>query len=143
MFKLSTFRAYGHVWKSPFILIALLILGGCAISHKSVGPEGEEVFIVDCSVSWSDIGYCLEEGTRRCGAAGYEIIAGDMNNPEDNVKWDYGLFDFPGVSRVMTVRCKNAKKASDTAASDAYGEGYVSKRLDTYNDEDGMLGEPR
>lgn len=97
-------------------------LGGCATSWRSELPntlvgqkDKRPIYTVDCSVAWSDIGYCLEEGGRICGKAGYEIIDGDPNNLPDYDTWDFGLSDVPGLTRRMVIRCKRPLTAEEEA----------------------------
>lgn len=119
-----------HARKLVCLMLTATLMGfaGCATSWKNLDQNEDDTHTVDCSVAWSDIGYCLEQGGKVCGEAGYEIIDGDRNNLPDYDTWDFGLFDVPGLTRQMVIRCKKPQAVDEAIENKKQDETTVAQK---------------
>ena len=102
--------------KAVYIILALvscLLLQACAISKKISGPNGEEMYSIDCSGTALNMGDCLEKAGKICGSGGYEIVLGNTANygPAATAN-QYGFFMAPMISREIIIQCKKASASS-------------------------------
>jgi hypothetical protein len=70
----SWFAVLRRRYLGPGLGLAMLLLVGCASSAKTYGPDGRELYILNCSGwarSWS---MCLERAGELCGARGYDVL---------------------------------------------------------------------
>lgn len=87
------------------LLLAVVLLAGCATSSKTYLPDGSEGFSINCdgsALSWSQ---CYKKAGDLCGAQGYKVLAGGN---EGNAIVGGNQYGFAGgmiVTRSMLVKC--------------------------------------
>ena len=83
------------------VILAAVLLAGCAISTKTYDSDGREAYIVNCSgvaLSWSE---CLDKAGKLCGQRGYVVL----NEQEGGYPYTPGGM---GDSRRMKIRCTDS-----------------------------------
>ncbi len=82
-----------------FVMMCAFI-SGCATATKSVGPDGQQVYVIDCSdLGWN---YCLDKAHEICAGAGYKILSQDSNSSFYNFSNSF----YAGTNREMIIECK-------------------------------------
>ena len=62
------------VWLSMLILTTLC---GCVRSKPITGPDGTQVYSIECNGIQNTIADCLEKAGEVCGARGYSVLGAD------------------------------------------------------------------
>lgn len=83
---------------------------GCAGSSKTYGPDGSEMYSLNCSGWARNWGMCLEKAGELCGPRGYQIVNRSGDSPGMLVTGSSfgassGFSAAPVISRTMLVKC--------------------------------------
>jgi hypothetical protein len=96
-----------HVWRLACLAIAILI-GGCASSSTTYGPDGRQAHTLNCSGLARSWAMCAEKAGEICGPRGYDVVgaAGGSTGSMAMVSRSGG-FGGSGIERSMLIQCKN------------------------------------
>lgn len=89
----------------PSMFLIWPLLAGCATSQAITGPDGREVWHIDCSGMYLSWGSCLEKAGKLCGTSGYTLL---FSNKEDGYAasaGQFGTFSSNLMKREMFIRC--------------------------------------
>ena len=84
----------------------LLILGGCATSSPTYGPDGKQAHSINCSGAARNWGMCLEKAGELCGSRGYSVVERSDQQGAVLTATQGGVFAGTTQYRVMLVSCK-------------------------------------
>jgi hypothetical protein len=87
-----------------------IVVAGCAGSSKTYGPDGSEMYSLNCSGWARNWGMCLEKAGELCGPRGYQIVNQSGDRPGTLVTGSSsgtssGMSAAPVISRTMLVKC--------------------------------------
>lgn len=87
---------------------ACIPLAGCAQARKVAGPNGEDIYFVDCGGMFLNMADCLNKASEICAPAGYEFVT--VKNGQEGAMLSYGLAGMltatPIIDREILVRCQ-------------------------------------
>lgn len=87
-------------------VMLVLPMAGCAVSHKTVMPDGRQGLSINCSGAAMAWNQCYEKAGKEC-PHGYEILAKEGDGGNAMVGGGNGIFG-GGVSntRSLMITCK-------------------------------------
>lgn len=88
------------------ILLAVLVIAGCAATSKTEVKRGKKGLHINCSGLSSSWDQCYASAESSCGAKGYRVIAKSGDAVEDPGDYPFGLNPAGYTSRSMIVICK-------------------------------------
>jgi hypothetical protein len=96
------------------LLVAVVVLSGCATSNKTFGPNGREAHSISCNGAANSMGTCLEKAGEICGTLGYDILMqngsatpfGMANGYASSAGARASGFSGAMVTRNLLVQCK-------------------------------------
>ncbi|WP_339483258.1 MULTISPECIES: hypothetical protein [unclassified Pseudomonas] len=92
--------------KRILILIAVLIIAGCAATSKTEVKRGKKGLHINCSGLSSSWGQCAARAANSCAPKGYKVIAKSGDAVEEPGDYLFGLNPAGYTSRSMIVICK-------------------------------------
>lgn len=96
------------------IILAALLVGGCATSSQIYLPDGRQGFNINCPGAANNWGNCFAKAGEICGARGYDIINrdGSVVPMASGYANPYGGGFVAGgmVSRTLMVACKRRSR---------------------------------
>lgn len=90
--------------RSVFLFISLCCLFGCAAASKTYTPSGEQGFVIDCSGSARNWGYCYQKAGELCREEGYTVLSKSGDTGSVITAGQFGLFGGSIITRSMVVR---------------------------------------
>lgn len=82
-------------------------VGGCAVAHKTVMPDGRAGISINCSGAAMSWNYCYEKAGDKC-PHGYDIISKDGDGGNAMAGGGQGgFFGSAGNTRSLMVSCKS------------------------------------
>jgi|SRR5882724_1705471 len=91
---------------SALMLAILPLVSGCASASKTYGPDGREVFVLNCSGWARSWGMCYEKAGELCGPRGYQVIGRDEQNSMIGSAGGGSAMVAPVQHRNMMISCK-------------------------------------
>ncbi|HVZ36442.1 MAG TPA: hypothetical protein VG963_28630 [Polyangiaceae bacterium] len=88
------------------IILAVLMLAGCATRTETYLPDGTKGYTLNCSGAALTWNACLERAGKTCGSRGYEILDRREENGASVGGSQFGVFGGTTVTRTMVVKCK-------------------------------------
>lgn len=88
------------------IMVLCMALVGCANDQVFL-PDGSQGHNLNCSGMFGNWGTCYKMASDRCGARGYEVVAGG-SEPGNMMMANQGSwFASSNTMRTMLIKCKN------------------------------------
>lgn len=87
---------------------ACISLAACATARKVAGPNGEDVYFVNCGGMFLTMADCLNKAAEICAPAGYEFVMLDNSQKGAMLNSAYPgmLTAMPIINREILVRCQ-------------------------------------
>jgi hypothetical protein len=102
--------------RDVLVLVAAMILAGCATSSETVLPSGARGYSISCSGSALTWAQCYQKAGDLC-PRGYKIVEQEGQAPGATVVASpTALFGGPIVDRTMLVQCKAAQQPGEAAS---------------------------
>jgi hypothetical protein len=89
-----------------YVLLASLLLAGCATSSQTYAPDGSQAHSINCSGSALNWGMCYEKAGQICKEKGYEVVAGGTDSGSTIVANQNGLYGGSSHTRSIVIKCK-------------------------------------
>lgn len=96
------------------VIVAALVLGGCATSKTVYLPDGSKGYAVNCdgaALSWN---LCYEKAGQLCKDEGYTILAQQGEGTPTAVATQYSAIGGSIVTRSLMIKCGKDEPASKT-----------------------------
>ena len=92
--------------RSIFVLLAPLLILGCATATKTFTTTGKEGYVINCSGGALNWGMCYEKAGDICGDRGYDVVqkSGDKGFLAGGTT--YGFSAGSTISRTLIIQCK-------------------------------------
>jgi hypothetical protein len=92
---------------APATLAIGLVLGGCASSTSTYGPDGRSAYTLNCSGLARTWAMCAEKAGELCGERGYGVVASNGGHVGTVATINrYGGSAVPVIERGMLVQCR-------------------------------------
>ncbi|MDE1164241.1 MAG: hypothetical protein PW845_02380 [Pseudomonas sp.] len=93
--------------KGIWIVIATVILSGCAATVSKHTIRGVQNLHINCSGLTSSWGKCYEKAQQKCGAAGYNVVTQSSKYKDTETdQYPFGFNPAGFSSRSLIVICK-------------------------------------
>lgn len=101
--------ALQNAWEGAMqiaLVVAAVVLAGCASSSKTYSADGREAYVLNCSGVARNWGMCEEKAGELCGARGYDVKSMNTDRGQLTVTTQNLHTSQPTISRTMTVACR-------------------------------------
>lgn len=92
--------------KRILLILAILMIAGCAATAKTEVKRGKKGLHINCSGLSSSWNKCYTKAANSCGKKGYKIVAKSGEGDEEPGDYPFGLNPAGYTSRSMIVICK-------------------------------------
>lgn len=87
------------------VVVAALVLSGCATSRTIVGQDGKPLHKISCDGTDLSIDACYEKAGELCGSAGYDILGQDGSARNQIIASPTTFAMIPVITRTVMARC--------------------------------------
>ena len=87
-------------------LLCFTVTAGCASASKTYGPDGREIYVLNCSGWARSWAMCLERAGELCGPNGYDVLERGGGQSGYLIS---GTSATPLISREMAIACRGQK----------------------------------
>ncbi|MGV8917402.1 MAG: hypothetical protein ACOH2R_06360 [Pseudomonas sp.] len=87
------------------ILFAILVLAGCATSHKTKAIRGQSGLVIECSGMFSSWDRCYLRAAKECKPKSFKVVAKSSDVKEDPEDYPFGWNPAGMWARRMLVVC--------------------------------------
>jgi hypothetical protein len=87
-----------------YILLTVVLLGGCATAKKTYTSEGKEGHSINCSGTYLNWGLCFEKAGEICGSKGYEVLEKSSDKGAMVSGNQFGLYGSSVINRTMIIQ---------------------------------------
>lgn len=92
--------------KRILLILAILVVAGCAATAKDEVKRGKKGLHINCSGLSSSWNKCYSKAESSCGTKGYKVIAKSGDGDEEPGDYPFGINPAGYTSRSMIVICK-------------------------------------